>query len=60
MNEPYSRIVFMHLVLIFGGGLAMFLGEPTIVILIVIALKILVDIRAHVRQRSKASANVDA
>jgi hypothetical protein len=50
----------MHLVLIFGGGLAMFLGEPTIVILIVIALKILVDIRAHVRQRSKASANVDA
>lgn len=58
MNEPYARIVFMHLVLIFGGVLAMVLGEPTIVILIVIGLKILVDIRAHVRQRRKAAPGV--
>ena len=51
MSEPYSRIIFMHLVLIFGGGLAMALGEPTIVILIVIAIKIFADIRAHLKQR---------
>ena len=51
MSEPYSRIIFMHLVLIFGGGLAMVLGEPTIVILIVIAIKIFVDVRAHLKQR---------
>lgn len=54
MSEPYSRIIFMHLVLIFGGGLAMVLGEPTIVILIVIALKIILDVRAHVKQRGSA------
>jgi hypothetical protein len=53
MSEPYSRIIFMHLVLIFGGGLTLVLGEPTPVLLIVIALKIWLDIRAHLKQRSK-------
>jgi hypothetical protein len=54
MTEPYSRIVFMHMVLIFGGGLAMALGEPTLVILGVIALKIILDVKAHVKQRRSA------
>jgi hypothetical protein len=57
MNEPYGRIVFMHLVLIFGGGLAMVLGGPTIVILIVIVLKVVFDIRAHLRQRRPSAAS---
>ena len=51
MSEPYSRIIFMHLVLIFGGGLALVLGEPTPVLVIVIGLKIVFDIRAHLKQR---------
>jgi len=51
MSEPYSRIIFMHLVLIFGGGLSMFLGEPTPVLIIVIGLKIYFDIKAHIKQR---------
>lgn len=53
MTEPYSRIVFMHLVLIFGGGLALVLGQPTPVLLIVIALKIGMDLRAHLRERAR-------
>jgi hypothetical protein len=52
MSEPYSRIVFMHLVLIFGGGLTLVLGEPTPVLLIVIALKIWFDVKAHLKQRT--------
>jgi len=52
MGEPYGRIVFMHLVLIFGGGLAMMLGNPAPVILIVIALKIFFDVKAHLKQHS--------
>ena len=51
MSEPYSRIVFMHLVLIFGGGLTLVLGEPTPVLLAVIALKIWFDVKAHLKQR---------
>jgi hypothetical protein len=59
MSEPYSRIMFMHLVLIFGGGLSIAMGEPTFVLLIVIALKIFFDVRAHIKQRSggKESSN---
>jgi hypothetical protein len=52
MSEPYSRIIFMHLVLIFGGGLAIAMGEPTFVLLIVIALKIFFDVKAHRKQHS--------
>ena len=51
MSEPYERIAFMHLVLIFGGGLTLVLGEPTPVLLVVIALKIWFDVKAHLKQR---------
>jgi len=51
MSEPYSRIIFMHLVLIFGGGLTLILGELTPVLLIVIALKIYFDVKAHLKER---------
>jgi len=50
MGEPYSRIIFMHLVIIFGGGLALLLGAPEPVILLVIAVKIFVDLRAHLKE----------
>lgn len=50
MTEPYSRIVFMHLVLIFGGGLSLVLGESTPVLVLVIALKIAMDVRAHLKE----------
>jgi hypothetical protein len=53
MSEPYSRIVFMHLVIIFGGGLTLALGEPTPVLLLVIGLKILLDVRAHLREHRR-------
>jgi hypothetical protein len=52
MSEPYSRIIFMHVVLIFGGGLTMILGSPTPVLLIVLALKIIFDVRAHLKQHT--------
>ncbi|MEJ2401087.1 MAG: DUF6498-containing protein [Xanthomonadales bacterium] len=56
MSEPYRRIVFMHLVLIFGGGLALVLGDTTPVLLLVIALKIVFDVRAHRKEHAGGSA----
>ena len=52
MTEPYSRIIFMHLVLIFGGGLTMVLGNPAPVLLLVIGLKIYFDVKAHLKQHA--------
>jgi hypothetical protein len=60
MSEPYSRIVFMHLVLIFGGGLVLVLGEATPVLLLVIVVKIAFDVRAHIRERSRGRKTVAA
>jgi hypothetical protein len=53
MTEPYGRIVFMHLVLIFGGGLTLILGGPMLVLLAVIILKILFDVKAHLREHRR-------
>ncbi len=50
MSEPYSRIIFMHLVIIFGGGLTLVLGDSTPVLLLIMGLKILFDVRAHLRE----------
>lgn len=50
MTEPYSRILFMHLVLILGGGAALVLGDTLPVLMVIIAAKIAVDLRAHLRQ----------
>lgn len=52
MFEPYKRIIFMHLVLIFGGGVSLVLGDTTPVLLLVIAIKIWLDVRAHIREHS--------
>ena len=51
MAEPYGRIALMHVVLIFGGGLTIIFGEPTPVLLVVIAGKIWFDVVAHIKQR---------
>jgi hypothetical protein len=50
MTEPYSRIVLMHLVVIFGGALSMAVGEATPALVLLIAAKIAVDVRAHLRE----------
>jgi hypothetical protein len=53
MSEPYARIVFMHLVLIFSGGLSLVLGQTELVLIVVIAAKIFVDLKSHIREHSK-------
>ncbi|NND57658.1 MAG: hypothetical protein HKN57_10410 [Xanthomonadales bacterium] len=52
MSEPYSRIIFMHMVLIFGGGLSMVIGQTAPVLVGVIALKVVFDVRAHLREHA--------
>ena len=42
----------MHIVLIFGGGLALVLGDAAPVLMLIIAAKIWVDLRAHLKEHS--------
>jgi len=54
MSEPYGRIVFMQLVLIFGGGISMILGQIEPVLIAVIGLKIYFDVRAHIKEHAQS------
>lgn len=56
MQEPYSRIVIMHLTVIFGGGLALALGSPMPALLLLVALKVATDLHAHWKQRRGRAA----
>ncbi len=54
MHEPYQRIIFMHMVIIIGAFMMSITGDSTMVLMLVIAAKIVVDIRAHVKERNAA------
>ena len=54
MSEPYARIFVMQLSIIFGGIAASMLGAPIGALLLLIALKIAVDLRAYLRTQRAA------
>ena len=54
VHEPYQRIIFMHMVIIIGAFMMSITGDSTLVLMLVIAAKIVVDIRAHVKERNAA------
>jgi hypothetical protein len=54
MSKPYGRIVFMQLVLIFGGGISMILGQIEPVLIAVIGLKIYFDVKAHIKEHARS------
>lgn len=54
MVEPYKRIIVMHVVIIFGGLGIQALGSPLPLLLLLIALKIAIDLRAHLKEHQLA------
>ena len=50
MMSPYSRIVILHVTLIFGALVIVVLKSPTFVLLLFILLKIAIDLWAHLRE----------
>ena len=53
MGQPYSRIIVLHLTVLFGGWVVMLLGSPVPALIILIALKTAADWRAHQAERRK-------
>jgi len=54
MIKPYSRVVTLHIGILGGGFLISMLGSPKWAMLVLLVLKIVFDIRAHLRERRAA------
>ena len=54
MSQPYGRVIVLHLAIILGGFAVAMLGSPVWALVLLIALKIALDLRAHVKEHSKA------
>ena len=54
MARPYVRVVVLHLAIILGGFGAAALGSPVWALLVLLALKIGLDFKAHVKEHSSA------
>jgi len=52
MMQPYGRIVVMHLTILGGGFLMMAMGSPVAGLALLVVLKIVLDLRSHVRQHT--------
>ena len=52
MQEPYRRIIIMHLTIIFGGFLTLALGSGVGALMLLLGLKIAADLRGHVAQHA--------
>jgi len=47
MIQPYQRVVVLHLAVLGGGVAVMFLGSPLVALIVLIAIKTVIDVRAH-------------
>jgi hypothetical protein len=50
MGQPYSRIVVMHIAILAGAFLAAAFKSPLPILIILIALKTILDVKLHLRQ----------
>lgn len=53
MGEPYGRVVILHITIILGAFLVAIFGAPVFALILLIALKLIVDIQAHLREHKK-------
>ncbi|MCA1716022.1 MAG: DUF6498-containing protein [Actinobacteria bacterium] len=54
MMEPYSRVVVLHVTILAGGFFADSLGAPLAALVLLILLKTVIDLLAHLREHRKA------
>jgi hypothetical protein len=50
MAKPYGRVIVLHLTILVGGFGAMALGSPVWALVVLIAIKAALDLRAHLRE----------
>ncbi|MEM9479486.1 MAG: DUF6498-containing protein [Verrucomicrobiota bacterium] len=52
MFAPYPRIVVLHVSILFGGFVTMFLGAPALAVALLVVLKSVVDVKLHLREHN--------
>jgi hypothetical protein len=53
MTKPYGRVVAMHIAIILGGIGVAALGSPVWALLVLLAVKVALDLKAHVKEHSR-------
>jgi len=53
MIQPYARVMVLHVTILLGGFAAKAMGAPVVALVFLIALKTLIDLRAHLAERTK-------
>lgn len=56
MFVPYSRIVLLHIVIIFSGFLAVMMGQGLATLFLLVGVKIVFDLAAHIVEHAKAQS----
>jgi hypothetical protein len=57
MQQPYGRVVVLHVAILGGAFLLMALGSPVAGLVLLVGLKIALDVRAHLRQHTRPPVN---
>ena len=55
MGRPYSRVVVLHVTIVLGGFLVMFLGQSLAVLVLFVLVKIIADVLALLREQRQAA-----
>ena len=56
MFRPYGRVVVLHIVILVGGFAAQFSGEPLVALVLLVVLKIVIDLAAHLHEHRREGA----
>jgi hypothetical protein len=56
MAAPYRRIVALHVAIIAGGFAVMALGQPLLLLLVLVLLKTALDMHLHTREHARAAS----
>lgn len=59
MSAPYGRVIVLHLTIVLGAFLVAALGAPIWALGLMVALKTIADLAAHLAERESASARAD-
>ncbi|EAQ97191.1 DUF6498-containing protein [Congregibacter litoralis] len=57
MAAPYRRIVILHVAIIAGGFAVMSLGQPLVLLVILVGMKTIMDVALHLREHKQATTH---